>query len=190
MTPRESADSLSLVFKLWPKCAEDWVTEQQQEFLRRTAHIRIDGDQARAAILNLSMKSKYKSVRPAEVMEALNNAVAREAEAAKDTASHGLKRTKALATDVLLHRLPDHLRHEALLRIDTILPPKATRNNLGCNLSHAAMRAENGEWSDALEWPLFRFEVKECPAVRAWLSQQELPALDLATFANVSCNPY
>jgi len=189
MTKHEATDTLGLVHRHWPK-TEAWAPEQKVEFIRLVERIAIDFEQARAALLALSMRSKYASIKPVEALDALRAAVNQITEERAQTTPPLLKRAVALATDVLLHRLPSHLRHEALLRIDRVLPREDDRTNLGRNLAAAARQAEAGDWPAALEWPLFRFEVKECPAVRAWLSQQELPALDIATFANVSCNPY
>jgi len=172
VTDTEAVSTLELVNKLWPKTRDAWPEEVQTEFMIACERIRIDWQQADAAIKALSMRSKFATVKPVEVLEALRGAIARVTEQRKAQASHTLQADLEAATTARLLNLPEHLRHEVLLRIDQNLPPVECRGATAENLEKSARIAESGDWAGAMEWPLFRYEAKHTPAVKAWLRSE------------------
>ena len=172
MTDTEAVQTLGLVRKLWPATAKSWAPELDTEFMVACSRIRIDWDQAEAAIKNLAMEVKYQSVKPVDCLNALRNAVARVVEVRRQSSSNTLQADLEAATTARLLNLPEHLRHEVLLRIDQNLPPVECRGSVAENLEKSARIAESGDWEGAMEWPLFRYEVKHTPAVKAWLRSE------------------
>lgn len=189
MTPTEAQDTLALVLRLFPE--SDWQPEQIQYFAFQAKRKPIDAEQAKAAVVALSCRHKYAKIKPVEVLAALDGATAQVmlATAPTDTMT---KRERNLARDLNLQELPEGLRYEALLRIDGLLnrarQAAGGLSNIGRNLENAAKMAEAGDWIGALEWPLFRAEVKEHAEVAKWIDAQPLKRLDLSQFNEVSTN--
>jgi len=171
MTDTEAVQTLGLVRKLWPATGKAWAPEVDAEFMVACTRIRIDWNQAEAAIKNLAMEAKYQTVKPVDCLQALRNAVARVVEVKRQASSNTLQADLEAATTARLMQLPEHLRHEVLLRIDQNLPPVECRGSVAENLEKSARLAESGDWAGAMEWPLFRYEVKQTPSVRQWLGR-------------------
>lgn len=70
MTPTDANSTLELMAKLWPKA--DWPQELQIEFARRLARLPINGEQARAALVNMRMSMKWATVQPVELLDTLD----------------------------------------------------------------------------------------------------------------------
>lgn len=89
-------DAMHKIMEFWPKT--DWPKEVTEEFFRRLAQMRLSPEQISAALVNLRLSHKYKSVTTAEVLAALKGA-----EASKAVPTTGANTQQALS-------LVDHLR--------------------------------------------------------------------------------
>lgn len=85
MTHTDAASTLELMARLWPKA--EWPKELQLEFARRLGRLPIDGEQARAALVNMRMGTKWTTVQPVELLDTLEGIIRRPSQSAQDGAT-------------------------------------------------------------------------------------------------------